>query len=76
MRVWHTSTVDPTTSRRSAIPIPLELPPEPQVEEPGTESVGEVFNAAVSATNVIPTRPKRKQGNNGVSRGSIILYRF
>jgi len=70
MRVWHTNTTDPTTSRQSVV----QISSEPHVEEANTESIEETSGTFTPPVNTIPARPKRKRGNDSVSRGSIALW--
>lgn len=72
MQVWHTNTTDPTTSRKSAVPIPLE----PQIGGVNAGLVEESFDAIAPEVGTVPVRPKRKYGNNSVSHGSLTLCGF
>ena len=71
MRIQHTNTADPTTSRQSVV----QIPSEPPTEEANTESVGEASDIFVSLASAAPVRPKRKKGNNNsVSHDSVTPY--
>lgn len=63
MPVWHTNVEDPTSVRRSTIPV---LPEPPLQDVPMVETEGEDFVATVPVVDSVPKRPKRKQGD-GVS---------
>lgn len=65
MRAWHTNVEDPCTIRRSAIPIPHGR--QDQGAEV-TEAGGEDFVAAAQVFEPAPKKPKRKRGNDSVSR--------
>ena len=64
MPVWHTNVEDPTSVRRSTVPVL----PEPQLQDvPMVETGGEEFVATVPVVSSVPKGPKRKQRNDGVS---------
>lgn len=63
MPVWNTNVEDPTSVRRSTVPVLPELLLQ---DIPVAETEGEEF-VTVPVVDSIPRRPKRKQGNNSVS---------
>ena len=66
MPVWHTNVEDPTSVRRSTVPVL----PKPQLQDvPMAETAGEDFFATATVVSSVPQRPKRKQRSNGVSCG-------
>ena len=72
MRIWHTNTEDATAmSRTTEVPIPTE----PQITEADTEVTEESLSSILLAASAAATRPKRKRGNDSVSRGPYV-YRF
>jgi hypothetical protein len=66
MRVWHTNTEDPCTSRQSVVPISSET----HIEEANTEAEEEDFEATAPVSNTVPVQSKRRQGNDSVSPNS------
>lgn len=62
MPVWHTNVEDPTSLRRSAVPIPSE----PPIQE-ALETEQEDFVATVSVVSSAPGLSNREKRNNSVS---------
>ena len=79
MQVWHSNTLDPTTSRQLSVPI-MSMP---IAEEVSTGSLEEAVDTGVSLVHetVVPpvrkTRVKQKRncGNDSVGHSLLILIR-
>lgn len=72
MRVWHTNAEDPTSTRRSTVPI---LPKPPSQDVP-VETEGEESWVDIPDVDSIPQRPRRKQANDSVSCNATNSYFF
>ena len=73
MQVWHTNVEDPCAVRRSAVPISSEHRGQGDIAAEGehAEAEGEDFGAtkpAFLSASGRPKRPRRKRGNDSVSR--------
>jgi hypothetical protein len=63
MRVWHTKVESPFASRKSTVLVPSE-PPTGEANDEGCRGDSEDTPEALS---VVPSRPRRKRGNDSVS---------
>ena len=70
MRVWHTNVEDPSTLRKSLVPVPSE----PRAEGAGTEVWEDIedITPAWSSASAQPKRKRGKRGNNSVSSSKNI----
>ena len=64
MQFWHTNTEDPFTSRKSTVVVPSE----PKTLDTDTEGGGVDLETVTPVLDTARARPKRKQGNDSVSR--------
>ena len=69
MQIWHTNTLDPTTSRQSVVSILSE----PQTEKASTEPPAKATDTVVPLLCVTCIKPKQKRGNDSISHRSLVL---
>ena len=71
MSIWHTNVEDPTSVRRSKVPVSSEPPSQGSPMETGEEG----FVVPAPVVGSVPVPPKRKQKNDSVSFHVIQMTR-